>query len=443
MEGKNIVMLVYNYFENDSRVLKEAATLSQAGFTVSIFSLWKKGLPKVEKLDKNTTVYRQEFMPFHKFLLGEHIFEFLKRKVYRKLANKPVQVSPQTNAKTVRPDWNKKVELNGFKFIFSTANKLLTFKGFYTKVKSEVKSLDIHPNIVHAHDLNTLPLGNKIAKRYNSKLVYDSHELYIHRNKPYKTPKWYTKWQFKAEQRLIRKCDAVITVSQSIVDYLEKTYKISAPHLIMNAPFKQKKDELSDSNNLKKILNISDEKQLLIYSGGISFNRGLDKLIQALALIPNCHMVFLGRGNEKFKEYLSAIATESGVNDRFHFYGPVGSHEVTSYIQSADLGIAPIENVCLSYYYCAPNKVFEYIQGGIPVVSSDFPDMKSVVLDNDIGAVFDPDSHTEIAKVINEVINNRNKMTKFKENVKKLTDTYKWENEEKKLLALYNQITNP
>ncbi len=442
MEGKNIVMLVYNYFENDSRVLKEAATLSKAGFTVSIFTLWKKGLQKVEKLDKNTTVYRQEFMPFHKLVLGENIFEFLKKKIYRKMAAKPDQSDTQTTSKKIKRDWNKKVELNGFKFLFSTVNKLLTFKGFYTKVKSEIKKLDIQPNIVHSHDLNTLPLGNKIAKKHNSKLVYDSHELYIHRNKPYKTPKWYTTWQFKIEQKLIRKCDAVITVSQSIVEYLEKTYNIATPYLIMNAPIKQKKEALSDSNNLKKLLNIPEEKPLLIYSGGISFNRGLDKLIQALALLPNCHMVFLGRGNKKFKEYLSTIAQESSVNDRFHFYGPVGSHEVTSYIQSADLGIAPIENVCLSYYYCAPNKVFEYIQGGIPVVSSNFPDMESVVLGNDIGTVFDPDSHTEIAKVINEVIHNPNKMIQFKDNVKKLTDTYKWENEEKKLLALYNQITN-
>ena len=88
MEGKNVVMLVYNYFENDSRVLKEAATLSQVGYTISIFTLWKKGLDKVEKIDENTTVYRQEFLPFHKLVLGENIFEFLKKKIYKKVVPK-------------------------------------------------------------------------------------------------------------------------------------------------------------------------------------------------------------------------------------------------------------------------------------------------------------------------------------------------------------------
>lgn len=440
MKEKNVVMLVYNYFENDSRVLKEAATLSKAGYRISIFALWKKGLAKVEEIDSNTTVYRLDFVPFHKLILGEKIFEFLKKQVYRKLVAKPKSTEPVS--KKIKRDWNKKTELNSFKFLFSSVNKHLTFKGFFAATKSEVSKLNLQPDIVHAHDLNTLPLGHRIAKRYNSKLVYDSHELYIHRNKPYKTPKWYKKWQFKVEKKLIKKCDAVITVSQSIVDYLEKTYRIPTPFLIMNAPFKQKKEALTDSNNLKKLLQIPTNEKLLIYSGGISFNRGLDKLIQALELIPNCHMVFLGGGNKKYKEYLTAVAEENNVKEKFHFYGPVGSHEVTSYIQSADLGIAPIENVCLSYYYCAPNKVFEYIQGEIPVVSSNFPDMENVVVGNNIGTVFNPDSYQEIAHVINEVMSDSSKMNQYKENVKKLTDTYKWENEEKKLLALYNQITH-
>lgn len=439
MEGKNVVMLVYNYFENDSRVLKEAATLSQVGYTISIFTLWKKGLDKVEKIDKNTTVYRQEFLPFHKLVLGENIFEFLKKKIYKKVVPKKTPNS-QVN-QSIKRDWNKKSELNSFKFFLSSANKILTFKGFYTKVKSEVKRLGINPSVIHAHDLNTLPLGRKLAKKYKSQLIYDSHELYIHRNKPYKTPGWYQKIQFNIEKKHIKKCDAVITVSQSIVNYLEETYSIATPYLIMNAPFKQKKEPLSASNNLKEILGVPDSNKLLIYSGGISFNRGLDKLIQALEIIPNCHMVFLGGGNKKFKAYLSEVAKESIVKERFHFYGPVGSHEVTSFIQSADLGIAPIENVCLSYYFCAPNKVFEYIQGGIPVVSSNFPDMERVVIGNEIGKTFNPESYEEIAQVIQGVLTDNEKFEVYKENVMKLSDTYKWENEEKKLLALYDKIT--
>lgn len=438
MKGKNVVMLVYNHFENDSRVLKEAATLSSEGYVISIFAIWKAGLPKTEIIDKNTTVYRLEFVPLHKMILGEKIFEFLKKKVYRKL--KPKKNDSTTVSKTIKKDWDNKVELNGLKFLFSTLNKHLTFKGFYLKVKSELAVLNINPEIVHSHDLNTLPLGYRTAKRYKAKLIYDSHELYIHRNKPYKTPDWYKKIQFRIEQRLIKKCDAVITVSESIVNYLEQSYGINKPYLIMNAPFKQRRVAISQKNNLKTLLNISSDNHLLIYSGGISFNRGLDKLIQALALIPSAHMVFLGGGTEEYKNYLSAIANESKVEDRFYFYGPVGSHEVTSYLQSGDLGIAPIENVCLSYYYCAPNKIFEYIQGGIPVVSSNFPDMEKVVLGNNIGDVFDPISSDNIAVVINSLLSNPTKLANFKENVIKLTDTYKWENEEKKLLALYSQL---
>ena len=72
------------------------------------------------------------------------------------------------------------------------------------------------------------------------------------------------------------------------------------------------------------------------------------------------------------------LAFSEKVGDRFRIFGPVPHEQVTSITQQADLGIAPIQNVCLSYYYCAPNKVFEYLLGGIPVIGSNFPELKKM-----------------------------------------------------------------
>ena len=439
MERKNVVMFVYNYFENDSRVLKEAATLSEHGYIISIFTLWKKGLEQEEKIDNDTTVYRLNVIPFHKRIFGEKFFNFLKKKIYSKSVTSQTKSTKETSSVSI-PVNKKKTKINSLKFLLSTTNNYLTYWGYYSKAERKIKKLKIQPSIVHSHDLNTLPVGRKVSEKFKAKLVYDSHELYLHRNKPYQVPNWYHKFQFGIEKRHITKCNAVITVSQSIVDYLAETYSIPKPYLIMNAPVKQHKRELSSDNNLKSLLKIPEGNKLLIYSGGISFNRGLDKLIIALKKIDNCHLVFMGGGNKTFKDYLLKVAQENHVQDRFHFYGPVGSHDVSSYIQSADLGIAPIENVCLSYYYCAPNKVFEYIQGGIPVVSSNFPDMERVIKENNIGSTFDPDSPDEIANQITAIITNEELYKTYKNNVIAIVDKYKWENEEKKLIALYQEL---
>lgn len=434
--SKKIIMLVYNYFENDSRVLKEAYTLADNGYEINIFSIWKEGLPKEEKIYNNVYLTRLDFTPLHKKIIGKKNFQKLKQLVYGK-----AEVTTVNNNNSSKPvSGFEKSKLSSVKFISNVINKFFSYKGFYIDVKKKIAKKQLVPNYVHSHDLNTLPLGVKIAKKYNSKLIYDSHELYIHRNKPYITPKWFKKLEARIEKKNIRKCDKVITVSNSIVKFLEEKYQINAPTLIMNAPFKKNKVEKSNENDLAQRIGVSDDKKILIYSGAISFNRGLDKIIESLVYLPNAYLVFLGGGSTSFKNYLLAVAKTNKVEDRFSFFGPVKPHEVTSYVQSAYLGIAPIENVCLSYYYCAPNKVFEYIQGEIPVVSSDFPDLKEVVEGNEIGETFNPQSPKEISEKISKIINNEELYNYYKSNVQSIVDKYKWENESIKLLALYQEI---
>jgi len=436
---KKIVMLVFNYFENDSRVLKEAFTLAENGYDIHIFSLWREGIPKTETLKENVYLTRLDFTPFHRRVMGTKNFQKLKNLVYKKKVAKPS--SGNGNNKIANPYKNHKKSLSTLRFTLNVINKFFNYKGYYYRTKQNLKQTGLVPNFVHAHDLNTLPLGSKISRKYKAKLIYDSHELYTHKNRPFTTPKWFDKVETRIEQKHIRKCDKVITVSQSIVDYLAETYSIAKPTLIMNAPFMKKKMPLSDENNLRVKLNIADDKKVVIYSGGIAFNRGLDKVIESIKYVPNVHLVFLGGGDKGFKNYLQSVANYNEVADRFDFFGPVQSFEVTSFVQSADLGVAPIENVCLSYYFCAPNKVFEYIQGGIPVIASAFPDMELVIKSNDIGLTFDPESPEDIAEKINFMFNNPSEFEKYKENVSKISDKYKWENEAKTLISLYQDLS--
>ncbi|MGB1041111.1 MAG: glycosyltransferase [Flavobacteriales bacterium] len=439
---KKIIMLVYNYFENDSRVLKEALSLADSGYVIHIFAIWKNGLEKESIVSENVFLTRVDFTPFHKKIIGEKLFLRLKNIVYKsdKKVIKNTSAGNRHITKGIIAKPQKKTKLSFLKFFLSVINKTFSYKGFYSDVKSTIKNKKLEANYIHSHDLNTLPLGFALAKKYKAKLIYDSHELYAHRNRPYITPKWFQSLQKHIERKNIKRCDAVITVSQSIVEHLELTYKIPKPHLIMNAPFKQKKEAISDDNDLKLLLKVPLDKKLLIYSGGITFNRGLDKVIESLNLIPDAFLVFMGNGSVSYTNFLLSVATKNNVEDRFRFFGPVHSNKVTSYVQSAYLGIAPIENVCLSYYYCAPNKIFEYIQGGLPVVASKFPDMEMVITENKIGDTFDPNSPEDIAKSINNILNDNNLYNEYQNNVKSIVDKYKWENEEEKLIALYQEL---
>jgi glycosyltransferase involved in cell wall biosynthesis len=195
-----------------------------------------------------------------------------------------------------------------------------------------------------------------------------------------------------------------------------------------------------NGKSLRTAIGIENDLHLILYSGGITFNRGLEKVIESLMYLPDCYLVLMGYGIERYKISLQALARKIGVESRFSFFGPVPSEEVTTYAACADIGIAPIKNACLSYYYCSPNKLFEYILAGLPVIASNFPEMRKVIDKYDIGYTFDPEDSHDIVRVIRRVLDNRQHYQKMKQNTITASHAYNWEKESKKLLGIYQTL---
>lgn len=429
-------MVVYNHFTNDSRVLKEATSLTQNGYDVTLYAIWKKDLPKKEEIN-GFTLHRIQIKPIHKQILGDKGFSKLKRSLYR---DKKTTVNPSQTKTTVTKKVSyetTRVKMSFFKFLVSTLNKLLSYQSFYRRVYKHIKQNHTYINNVHAHDMNTLHLGAKIAKKFNAYFVYDSHELFVERDKPYVSPNWYKNLQKKFEQKRIKKADHVITVSQSIANELTERYHIKMPVIILNAPIQRDKSKVI---SIKEKLGFTTEK-VVMYSGGFTRGRGLEYLVVSLKLLPkNYRLVFLGFGKEDFVKKLNNIAKQENVTDRFFMYGPVKSHEVPSYLSSADICVSPIQNVSLNNYYSFPNKVFEYIQAEVPMAVSNFPELKRLTETEKIGTTFNPEKPENIAKAIIQFLEDETKYKQAKENLSECRDKYHWGNEEKKLLELYQTI---
>lgn len=408
-----VCMIVFNHFTNDARVLKEANTLINNGYKVKVFALNNKVLPQFESI--NSLEIERVYTP--------SIKDFLLKK-------KSTDNNFPTNVKTQKQPLD-----NIISSFFLGIYRPLTYFIFHRKVSEKISKEKF--DIFHAHDLNTLYPAYKSAKKQKAKLIYDSHELYVERNKPRKPSPLY-KWLSKRfESYLIKRANAVITVGKHLAQHLQNQYDIPLPNVIMNAP--SQKIELADKN-LRNELEISNDHKIAIYCGSITFNRGLEKLIESLPLSENIHLIYMGYGKPSYLNRLKKIAKIHKVEDRFSFFGPVPSNEVTSYTASADIGIAPIQNACLSYYYCAPNKIFEYLIGGIPVIASNFPELSDIVTKNKIGLTFDPESTESIANAIKGIFSEEIEFNKMKENTKIAAQKYNWENESKKLLDVYDSI---
>ena len=335
-----VIMTVFNNFRNDTRVLREAKSLKSMGFDVTVVAVYSTGQKRKEEME-GIRVFRLLLEPFHLRLI-------------RRLKRLPI-LGPWAS--------------NLLRIITQPIHRYLMILEF------EKNCLDLFSDsksdIIHSHDLNTLRLGERLSNAHGSKLVYDSHELYVDRNRKWKAGPLKRALLKRFEKSLVKKCDLVITVNESISKLLSERYSIKNTEVIMNTPPMQFFPRSNHDCDLRTILEIPEKRKIAIYVGSIQRNRGIENLLISLNFLHDVHLVLMGYGDSQLLEELEKIASKNGLSDRFSVYGPVPSELVPQFTSSADVGVAPIMNSCLSYYLCSPNKVFEYMHAE-SVVASDF-----------------------------------------------------------------------
>ncbi|MBI2389032.1 MAG: glycosyltransferase [Deltaproteobacteria bacterium] len=235
------------------------------------------------------------------------------------------------------------------------------------------------PTVVHAHSITTLPVGVWMKRRYGCRLVYDAHELETESASATGLKKPVSKL---VERILIREADAVLVVSESIRRWYERSYGLRNVHLVRNVPeVRHGVHGGAQRREWRRSLGVPDDALLFLYQGLLGRGRGVELTLDAFSRVgPDKHVVFLGYGP------LERLVKEAAArHSNIHFSPAVPPDRVLEITRNADVGLAMIEDVCLSYRYCLPNKLFEYILSGIPVIASDFPDMGQVIDDQHCG----------------------------------------------------------
>jgi glycosyltransferase involved in cell wall biosynthesis len=296
-------------------------------------------------------------------------------------------------------------------------------------------ALDHPADVVVAHDLPLLPAAVAVAKAHGAKLVYDSHELYCEQGF---TPRVHRMWS-KIERAHIGQCDAIITVNRSIAGELERRYGAAPVHVVQNA---ERGDGPAPEKGrlLHEAFGLPSSAAVVLFQGGLLPGRHLEALVDAMALVraPSAHLVFLGDGPMVKK--LRRRAERAGVGKRIHFHGAVPQHELLRFTASADLGLIPYQATCLNNLYCTPNKLFEYIAAGVPIVASDLPELRRVIGDNGIGLIIDAGSPETFARAIDLLIPDPGKLQDLRERVLAVSRRLNWEQESKVLLQVFDGL---
>jgi glycosyltransferase involved in cell wall biosynthesis len=325
----------------------------------------------------------------------------------------------------------KYASINNISIILLNLTKKFIGENLIQTVSTEnifEEAISFRPDIVHAHD-------SMIAASTGAKVIYDSHELETHRNglKPLGRIQIYLKEKF-----YLKRTNAVITVCNSISDYLAKQYNIPKPTVIMNAPDVNRID--NNGLSLRDELMLTDATPLAVYVGKITTGRGLHELVRAMQFCKEFHVALLGPSVISIEENLTREAESLGVRDRLHLVPSVAPEIVMSYIKSADIGVIPIQDVCLSYRYCMPNKLFEMAFSGIPACVSNLPEMKAFIDRERVGITMDQTDPEDIARAMHELYQRRKDYVVDEYRLSELFKKYSWETQGHKLLNLYQNV---
>jgi glycosyltransferase involved in cell wall biosynthesis len=287
----------------------------------------------------------------------------------------------------------------------------------------------IRPQLIHANDYNTAWIGVVGKWLTGSRLVYDSHELWPDRNlRP--EPRL---WLMLCELLFVRAADEVITTSPGYAEVLARRYRIEAPRVVRNVPGWTAEPSREPQ---------SGGAPLAVYFGALTRNRGLITALRALALVPELRMRFVGPEAWGYRRDLAALAAELGVAGRLQILDPVPPDRAATVLADASLGLALIEPACLSYRLTLPNKLYEYVAAGLPVLSSDVPVLAGEVRRHRIGLTADPGDPVAVAAAIRAMLEPA-AQRRFRDSASRLATEAVWSREQLGLASVYAALASP
>ncbi|MBM3319537.1 MAG: glycosyltransferase family 4 protein [Candidatus Eisenbacteria bacterium] len=308
-------------------------------------------------------------------------------------------------------------------------------KGRYAEyfVRAALAGLSARADAHHCHDLDTLVPAALASCFCHKPLIYDSHELFTETHFLVGREKERRIWAF-LEKRFIRFAARVLTVSDPIADDLAARYGIERPLVVRNCP------EYRTPPPPRPFFEDAGGEPVLLCQGYLQKGRGLETLVGAMRHVPRGRLVLLGDG--EMKEELARLVALLHLEEKVTLLPAVPIEELPSRTASATLGFVLYSTASLNFRYALPNKFFEYVMAGVPVVSSRIPEIARLIEEHGVGRIVDPVSPETVAREVNRLLEDPDAIARMRENCLRAARVLHWGVEEKKLLSLYEEIAS-
>jgi glycosyltransferase involved in cell wall biosynthesis len=288
-------------------------------------------------------------------------------------------------------------------------------------------------DVLVANDLDTLLPNYLVSKLKGIPLVYDTHEIFTEVPELVGQNLKQAVWR-RVERWIFPKLKNVFTVNQSISDWYFDKYKVR-PLVVRNMP---RKSGAKVAAATRSELELPSDKKIIILQGaGINVDRGSEELVSAMKYLDDVVLLIVGSGD--VISCLKEIVETEKLHDRVILTGKVPQEKLQRYTMLADLGVTIDKPTNINYRLSLPNKIFDYIRAGIPVLCSDLTEVARIVRDYKVGVVVDSFDPKILAATISETLKSPDYLT-WKSNTHKAAEELCWETDEFNLKKVYSQF---
>jgi glycosyltransferase involved in cell wall biosynthesis len=316
--------------------------------------------------------------------------------------------------------------------------RLLAEKGFWFYACYNIRLffyLLFHKSdVLVANDLDTLLPNYLVSKIKGAELFYDSHEFFTEVPELVSRPSIQRVWK-RIERFIFPKLKNVFTVNQSIASLYENEYHKKV-FVVRNVPMTSLAKIIPKT---KEELNLPSDKKVILFQGaGINIQRGAEEALQAMQFVDDAILLFIGNGD--VIDELKKMRNELDLSEKIFFIPKMPMNEVRAYTMLADIGLSLDKDTNSNYKFSLPNKLFDYIHAGVPVLASPLVEVKKIVDEFKIGMTIDNYEPKHIAACINVMLKNPQQLAQWKENTKLAALELCWEKEEKVLLKIFHDV---
>lgn len=277
-------------------------------------------------------------------------------------------------------------------------------------------------DVVHAHDFNVLVLAAELAERGNARLVYDSHEWWSGRERHGRPTPLERARELKTEQQIVAKADAVLTVSDGIAERLGRWR--TTPVAVVRNTFPL------DAVDLAAFAPLPDRPKGAVYAGRIGAARDIETLLAATAAL-GLEALLMGNADREYLQHLQL----GGSSARIEPARPVD--EVDEVLREVGISLVTLTDTCENHRLALPNKVFHAVRAGVPVVAADLPELRRLVTNYRIGALYRPGDAESMRHALEQVINDYPGLC---ERAVRARGELNWDQDSKELVRVYESL---